>query len=127
MKIELKNTEFKILYEFLKNLSYEEEELPIHTIVFKELGPQYDEAFNKYNDEKQEFNKNEKVLFRWSKKNDWIEGKIYKISKLANGQYKYIIIYEDDITDYSYNNQDKIVGKCYTNPMAKKNIKKYEN
>ena len=120
MKIELKNTEFKELYEFLKQLSYEEEELNIHSIVFDKLKSQYDKAFNKYKDEKQEFKLKEKVKFQCWDEDEWDNGFIHKVSRLANGQYKYVIGYKDD-NEYNQLMNEKY---SYTNPLTKKNIRK---
>ena len=139
MTIELKNTDFKELYEFLieinkkypeaiKQFLYDGEN--IKRIIFEELQPQYNEAFLKYKDETQLFNKGERVLFRWSLKHDWTTGKIYKVSRLANGQHKYTISYKENAQDYHYDSNYKVdkngMVTEYTNPMTNKNIKKYE-
>jgi len=126
MKIELKNIDFKYLYEWLVDQTLETP--PTIDKIIQDLKPQYIKAFKKYQDEKQEFRTGEKVLFRFSLKHDWIEGKIHKVSRLANGQYRYIIKYEEDAQDYHYDNCNEIVdGKVmeYTNPMTKKNIRKF--
>jgi len=134
MKIDLKNTDFKYLYElcdktFSKGSGYGDE---IRRIIVEELKPQYNKAFVKYQNEKQEFNQGERVLFRWSLKDDWKEGKIYKITRLSNGQYKYTISYKEYAQDHHYDNGDEIDNNGliplvtgYTNPMTKKNIKKF--
>jgi hypothetical protein len=127
MKINLKNTEFKRLYEWMELQCMDGS---IENILEKTLKPQYDKAFNKYQAEKQAFKPKEKVKFRFYTKTwtfggansrrventDWIDGFIYKVSRLASGQYRYIIAYEDD-------DMEGVVGKYrYTNPLTKKNI-----
>ena len=130
MTIELKNTDFKELYEWIIN--HTDISTPvIGEIIHKELKPQYEEAFLKYKDEIQLFKKSEKVWFRKSIRHDWKEGRVYKISRLANGQYKYIISYKESAEDY-YENGDEVDGdevdgdRMVTGLMTKKNIKKYE-
>ena len=84
----------------------------------------------KYKDETQLFNKGEKVLFRWSLKHSWEEGKVKQVSRLANGQYRYILSYKTFVQDNYDDNSDNVdndqITTQYTNPMTKKNIKKYE-
>lgn len=116
MQIELKNTEFKDLYQFLKQLSYEEEELNIHSIVFNKLKPQYDKAFLKYKDEKPEFKVGDKVKFDKNEE----DGVVESIVRLANGQYKYGIQYYY-VGDY--NGEDK-VWYSTVKYLTKKNIRK---
>ena len=138
MKIELKNTDFKLLYEFLRELSYEEKELNIHQIVFNTLKPQYDKAFNKYKGEKQKFEVGEKVKFRfqtyvwanasnnWNTKIenlDWIDGTVEKVFRRADGKYMYVIKYKDEAGDEFSKYCD---GYNYTNRMTEKNIRKNE-
>lgn len=137
MQIELKNTDFKHLYEWLKdNIN---SSIPIYSIITQQLKPQYERAFLKYKNEEQKFDKNEKIQFRfgmtrWGKEGkventDWIDGKIYKVSRLANGQYKYIIKYTEDADDYhkDIGQIDKNgMGISYTNPMTEKNIRKFK-
>ena len=54
MKIELKNTEFKELYEWLIDHT-DISTLKIGSIVHEKLKPQYEKAFKKHQNEKQEF------------------------------------------------------------------------
>lgn len=116
MKIELKNIDFKYLYEWL--IDNTDISTPsLGSIIHEQLKPQYEKAFLKYQDEKQEFKKHDKVKFKWvGRGHDWLEGRIHTVSRLANGQYRYIIQYDDDWEAYNF-----------TNPLTKKNIKKYEN
>jgi hypothetical protein len=125
MKIELKNTDFKQLFEFLDESP---DTMPIDNII-ESLRKQYDKAFNKYQNEKQEFNIGEKVKFKWP--NDWLlwDGVIKKVSQLANGKYKYIVEYEDHYDDVDGDENREVINgmvKRLTNPLTKKNIIKHE-
>lgn len=118
MKIELKNTEFKSLYEWLIN--HTDISTPIiGEIIHNTLKSQYDKAFNKYKDEKQEFQIGDKVASK--DYGDKEEGKIIHISRLANGKFRYKIEYKyiSDIDDDGYKTYGK-TAKYFT----KKNIKK---
>lgn len=124
MKIELKNTDFKYLVEWI-----EVSDGNIHIpLIYKELKNQYDKAFNKYQNEKQEFEMNEKVQFRWPGRNTiWWDGKIKKISRRADGKYLYQIEYEDNAEDYDFDDEKEIENmmvKRKTHPLTNKNIRK---
>ena len=99
MKIELKNTSFKYLYEQMSLGNYPDADL-LH-IIEEELKPQYDKAFLKYQDEKQEFQVREKVQFKWPG-SDWYNGTISKVNRLSNGQYTYIVRYLEPAEDWHY-------------------------
>lgn len=117
MKIELKNTEFKALYEWLKD-EISPNDKDIGPIVHKKLKPQYEKAFLKYQDEKQQFRKHDKIEFKFvGRGQGWWEGRIHTVSRLANGQYRYIIQY-DDVDEYSEETYR------FTNPLTKKNIRR---
>lgn len=121
MQIELKNTDFKYLYElcnkvFCKGSGWGDE---IRRIIVKDLKPQYEKAFLKYQNEKQEFKVRQRVKFHWPNDTNWWEGTIYKVSRLASGQYKYVIKYKDE-NEYNQLFEKKY---SYTNPMTKKNIR----
>ena len=136
MKIELKNTDFKELYEFIcETIKKHPSTLQcwlfdganIIRILEQGLKPQYQKAFLKYQNEIQEFKPRQKVKFRFNSKSEWLDGFIHKVGRLANGQYRYTIGYKDTAEDYHYDNGDKVINGMiinYTNPMTKKNIKK---
>lgn len=124
MKIELKNTDFKYLYKFLENNvlkadGFWENQDKINSIIM-ELKPQYEKAFLKYKDEKQKFNVGDKVEF--GRPNEKTNGKIIKVSRLANGKYKYLVQYkyqsdiDEDTGEEIFDN-----GKTY---LTEKNIRK---
>lgn len=115
MKIELKNTDFKKLYEWL--VDHTDVSTPIiGEIIHDELKPQYEEAFLKYKNEKQEFDIGDRVEF--GKKNE--RGKIVKISRLSNGQYRYTIEYHFVDIDED-KNEESLTGQIL---LTKKNIRK---
>lgn len=128
MKIEMKNTDFKYLYEQLKNILETSDmfDIEVQRIIVDELQPQYKEAFTKYQNEKQEFNKNESVLFRHCRRGDWQKGMVSKIQQLANRQYKYTISYLEKVNYYDDEIEEEVdtVKTRLTNPLTKKNIKK---
>lgn len=126
MKIELKNTDFKALYEWLVN--HTDISTPvIGEIIDEQLRPQYEKAFLRYQDETQKFKLTEKVQFRWPRDKNLWNGIIYKVSRLSNGQYKYIIKYLEPADDYHHDigqiDEDGN-GYNFTNPMVEKNIRK---
>ncbi len=109
MKIELKNTDFKLLVEWMELQCMDGD---IGHIFDKCLKPQYNKAFHKYQNEEQKFK-------CWSD-DEWGIGFVHKVFRLANGQYKYKIGYKDD------NEYNQLQDINYTNPLTGKNIKKYE-
>lgn len=124
----MKNTDFKYLYEQLKNILETSDmfDIEVQRIIVDELQPQYKEAFTKYQNEKQEFNKNESVLFRHCRRGDWQKGMVSKIQQLANRQYKYTISYLEKVNYYDDEIEEEVdtVKTRLTNPLTKKNIKK---
>ena len=128
MKIELKNTDFKQLFEFLDDCP---DTMPVDDII-ENLRKQYDKAFNKYQNEKQKFEIGENIEFKissWPKPNGtWKNGIIKKVSRRADGKYRYIIEYEDFAEDYDLDNEDELIQnsmvKRETNPLTEKNIRK---
>ena len=136
MKIEIKNQNFRRIMMALENCNKFDD---IKDIYYKELQPQYEKAFLKYQKEKQTFKIGQKVKFRssswfWNifnkkvENDDWIDGSIYKVSRLSSGKYKYIIKYLEPLRDYHYevDQIDKNTGNGinYTNPITEKNIRK---
>lgn len=88
MQIELKNTDFKDLYEWL--LENTDISTPIiGEIIHEELKPQYEKAFLKYKDEKQKFNVGDKVRFDKGENT----GIVVNVTRLQNGKFKYGIEY----------------------------------
>ena len=119
MKIELKNTDFKIIYEFL----YENRDnyCPvIKDIIVNQLQPQYEKAFLKYQDEKQKFNAGDNIEF--GRHNEKTNGKIIKVSRLTNGKYRYLVKYKYQC-DIDKDTGEEIFtdGKVY---LTEKNIRK---
>ncbi len=128
MKIELKNTDFKVLCEWLESLSPPsiigdcgKADCPelIKNIFDNQLKPQYDTAFLKYKDEEQKFEVRDRVEFIHH--GDKESGKIVNVSRLANGKFRYKIKYkyisnvdEDGKEEYSYT----------TKHFTEKNIRK---
>lgn len=131
MKIEIKNTDFKYLYEQIDKVFAPNSGHPpqVREILLKQLKPQYEKAFRKYEKEEQLFEKGEKVNFRFAGNPEMHEGFVHKVSRLANGQYRYVIKYFEEAEDYHYEMEqvDKDGrGYAFTNPMTKKNIFKIE-
>lgn len=118
MKIELKPETFKNLISLLK---LEVAGIPYNHDILKELEPQYEEAFLKYKDEKQEFEVGDKVEFLGYGGDKINNGKIIQISRLANGQFRYKVEYsyicdvEDDGTE---------IFEKTAKYLTKKNIRK---
>ncbi len=132
MKIEIKNTDFKYLVEFMQSYCCDVDPGLLDQIWHETLKPQYDKAFLKYQDEKQEFKHGEIVKFKTTGQTwkDAQSGVIHKIFKKANGQYKYMIkytvkemVYEEDYETGEYFEKEEIDVERYTNPLTKKNIK----
>lgn len=117
MKIELKNTDFKYLYEWLENNI--NSSIPIYHIIHQQLKPQYEKAFLKYKDEKQKFKIGDRVKF--GKGNYREDGVVISVSRLANGKFRYEIGYSyiGDIDEYGN-------GKIYQTStyLTAKNIEK---
>lgn len=112
MKIEIKNTSFKSLYDWL--ISNTDISTPvIGDIIHEELKWQYERSFRKYQDEKQEFEVGDEVKFKYG------IGRIVKVYKLQNGKYRYGIDYID--FDYSY---DKKTPYTAHTILTKKNLTK---
>ena len=120
MKIELKNTDFKLLYEALPILMHGGEWHDIRRIFEKELKPQYEKAFLKYQDEKQKFNAGDNIEF--GRHNEKTNGKIIKVSRLTNGKYRYLVKYKYQC-DIDKDTGEEIFtdGKVY---LTEKNIRK---
>lgn len=128
MKIELKNTDFKELYEFLDEIT---DKYPlaiklwrldgenIKRIILHSLKPQYEKAFLKYKDEKQKFNVGDKIQFNGG--SETTDGKITKISRLSNGKFRYGVeyYYVGDINESG----DDVWFKT-TTYLTEKNIRK---
>lgn len=118
MKIELKNTDFKFLYEWLNN-HREELCIDVNSILDESLKPQYEEAFLKYKDENQKFNIGDKVKFGKENKS----GVIKSVQRLSNGKFRYGIEYSY-VGDYNEANETILFSAVKY--LTEKKLKKIE-
>lgn len=113
MKIELSNLDFKILFDTLQAKA---EEVPAIKCVVEKLKPQYYKSFKKYENEKQNFNLGQIVLFKDVRQKSFTKkGEIVRIIKLINGQHKYVI-------EHEYEDENGTKYKARTNPIVQKKI-----
>ena len=114
MKIELKNTDFKNLYEWL--IDHTDISTPkVGEMIHKVLKPQYDKAFLK---QKIKIRKNDCVQFKMGK--FWYDGIVSGIVEYPFNKRKYIIKYKITIRT----NFGEPRAFCYTPEITEKNIRK---
>lgn len=89
MKIELKNTDFKNLYEWL--IDHTDISTPkIGEMIHETLKPQYEKAFLKYKEKERKFNYDEKVKFQLPN-GKWKNGMVWLVEGSKKTGFTYVI------------------------------------